>query len=67
MNSIGSQEKWRQKQLSVLYKEGRPIFGICNEKNEIRRIYPASYWIAYQKRSFIRTYPNLMRSSIILD
>jgi len=64
---MGSQEKWRQKQISIFYKQGRPIFGSCNEKNIICRPYPESYWTVYHPRPIIRTYPSKMRSSIVID
>ena len=64
---LGSQEKWRQKQISIFYKQGRPIFGSCNEQNQICRPYPRSYWTVYHPRPIIRTYANKMRSSIVLD
>jgi hypothetical protein len=64
---MGSQEKWRQKQLAIFYKQGRPIFGSCNEKNIICRPYPGTYWTVYHPRPIIRTYPNKMHSTIIID
>ncbi len=64
---MGSQEKWRQKQIAIFYKRGRPIFGSCNEKNIICRPYPESYWTVYHPRPIIRTYPNKMRSTIVID
>ncbi len=64
---MGGQEKWRQKQLSIFYKQGRPIFGSCNEQNQICRPYPGTYWTVYHPRPIIRTYPNKMRSSIVID
>ena len=64
---MGSQEKWRQKQISIFYKQGRPIFGSCNEQNIICRPYPGTYWTVYHPRPIILTYPTKIQSTIIID
>jgi len=49
LQSWEKQKIWRQKQIDILYKYGRPIFGKYDENNNKPIMYSSEIWRFYCK------------------
>ena len=49
LNSWEKQKIWRQKQIDIFYKNGRPIFGKYDKKNNKHIMYSHEVWRFYNK------------------
>ena len=49
LQSHEKQKIWRQKQIHIFYKYGRPIFGKYDEENNKPMLYSPEVWRFYRK------------------